>query len=93
MLAGDDNNAEQTCGAFATALDAAKAHDTEALRVYGPAAEAMLNFPMANYPDVSLPPSARIFTVNVPGCAVVSCLLSHCTYRVVPGHRASFNAK
>ena len=55
MLAGDDNNAEQTCGAFATALDAAKAHDTEALRVYGPAAEAMLNFPMANYPDVSLP--------------------------------------
>jgi len=54
MLAGDDNNAEQTCGAFATALDAAKAHDTEALRVHGPAAEAMLNFPMANYPDVSL---------------------------------------
>jgi hypothetical protein len=55
MLAGDDNNAEQTCGAFSTALDAAKAHDTEALRVYGPAAEAMLNFPMANYPDVTLP--------------------------------------
>ncbi|KAL0034685.1 hypothetical protein WJX77_002397 [Trebouxia sp. C0004] len=48
----DDNNAEQTCGAFATAVDAAKAHDTEALRVYGPAAEAMLNFPIANYPDV-----------------------------------------
>lgn len=69
MLAGDDNNAEQTCGAFATALDAAKAHDTEALRVYGPAAEAMLNFPMANYPDVSLTlwtPSPPFLTSPAP---------------------------
>ena len=33
--------------------------------MYGPAAEAMLNFPMANYPDVSLPPAARIITVTV----------------------------
>ena len=53
LYVGDGNNAEQTCGAFATALDAAKAHDAEALRVYGPAAEAMLNFPMTNYPNVS----------------------------------------
>lgn len=53
LCVGDGNNAEQTCGAFATALDAAKAHDAEALRVYGPAAEAMMNFPMTNYPNVS----------------------------------------
>lgn len=37
---------------FAKAEDAAKAHDAAALRLFGPAAEDLLNFPMANYTDV-----------------------------------------
>jgi len=44
---------QHTLGVFATALDAARAYDAAALRLYGRDAESMLNFPSANYPDVS----------------------------------------
>lgn len=49
----DDKNAERTLEVFATAEQAARAHDVAALRHYGLPAQTRLNHPLDSYSEVS----------------------------------------